>query len=597
MIITPVGVMESRLSPSARSEPCLTTAANLPMIQSQTVKKHKSKGSKEKTKASQIDRLQPVLTSTCQTPMSELGDIDNPISIIAGSSTAIGVDDARKVELLREGYFKSKIRADEYLLLVAAEKESFSARGWMAGEDLYSFKAKSNEKKQQFHQANRLYYGLSTLLYASIGAMKANELDIYVRRKALLLPGNIFDISEWEPFLLLAKECRSKELKDESDSLSPMRYNQKLPDFSAKNQLRLVTRFSDSNLEILVETNKSQKTEENENLKLQLDKSLEECHKKTNRLREESLKLKYDMESSILESNKYIEKIALKIMTALKSVDTKSDDTKLVFGSVVQSIGTDNINLKLLIEKLEESKKQELLSLQEEFDEKCKSLRKGHEIELFEKEQQRIYLSNGNEALALIYDQKIEENKILQANIIELEVSRQILELKIIKIDEKEEERKLFDILKEIADDEEKEKNENNYRLLLEMIEKEKKLQEEEMSRKKIDPMLLNELELLNTTEMQNGDSRQSTHRQMEKKLIHIECQTDYIFEPPKLILSLPERIRRLENDLVLARAEQVQSNIVFYFISFFFTSKSKSRHTFFFFFFFSCKFNFLLLS
>ena len=528
--------MEARLSPSSRSEPCLVTAANLPMIQSQTVKKHKSKGSKEKTKASLIDRLQPVLTSSCQTPMSELGDIDNPISIIAGSSTAIGADDARKVELLREGYFKSKIRADEYLLLVAAEKESLSARGWVAGEDLYSFKAKSNEKKQQFHQANRLYYGLSTLLYASIGAMKANELDVYVRRKALLLPEAIFDIREWEPFLLLAKECRSKELKDESDPSSPMRDNVKLPDFSARNQLRLMPRFSDSNLEKVIETNESQNTEENENLKNQINKSLVECYKKTNSLREESLLLKDNMESTLKEGNKYMEKIALKIITALKSLDTKSDDTKLAFGSVVQSIGTDNINLKLMIEKLEESNKNEILSLQNDFDEKCKSLRKGHEIELFEKEQQRICLSNENEALAVIYDQKIEENKILLASINEMKVSYEILELKIKKIDEKEEERKLSDLLKEIADDEEKEINEKNKRLLLEMEEREKKLHEDEMN----------------------------------KKVVHMECQTDYIFEPPKLILTLTERIRRLEYDLVLAKAEQVRPHHTFYFILFY---------------------------
>ena len=71
----------------------------------------------------------------------------------------------------------------------------------------------------------------------------------------------------------------------------------------------------------------------------------------------------------------------------------------------------------------------------------------------------------------------------------------------------------MSDLLKEIADDEEKEINEKNKRLLLEMEEREKKLHEE----------------------------------QMNKKLVHMECQTDYIFEPPKLILTLTERIRRLK--------------------------------------------------
>jgi chromosome segregation ATPase len=60
---------------------------------------------------------------------------------------------------------------------------------------------------------SNLYSGLSTLLYASISAMKASELDVYVRKKSLQVPDSMFDTRDWLQALQFAKECRTKESK------------------------------------------------------------------------------------------------------------------------------------------------------------------------------------------------------------------------------------------------------------------------------------------------------------------------------------------------------------------------------------------------
>lgn len=526
LIVTAITAMESCLSPAIRSEPC-SLSMNLPSISSLVHKRHKPKGSKDKTKIPLMDRLQPVLKSSDQISTSrDIGDIDNPISVITVSTTAIGVDDTRKVELLREGYFKSKIRADEFLSLVAAERESLSARGWVAGEDLYSFKAKSNEKKQQFHQANRLYYGLSTLLYASIGAMKANELDVYVRRKALLLPESIFDIREWDQFLLLAKECRSKEWRDDTCPISPIKENVKLLDQSNWNQSDEVSRLSDATVKgVEIENNESQKPEEkNANSNLLINISIAECIAKAKSLKEEHLMMKCKIRDCLSEENKYMESIASKIISASKSADCKSDGAKIAFDYALKSVDVERNQMKLIIEKYEENRKNDFLLIQNDFDEKLRSLRKGHEIELLEKEQQRLFLSNENESLVVIYDHKLDEYKALEEKLLETELANKLFELKIKKIDENEEEKRLSELLKEISEDEEIEKKGKN-----DLISKKAELSDMQIIKR-------------------DTDKGQNT----------VECQTDNSFEDPELILALKERISQLEKDFLSAKAAQV---------------------------------------
>jgi hypothetical protein len=63
-------------------------------------------------------------------------------------------------------------------------------------------------------QANRVYYSLSTLLYSSISASRATELETYIRRQALQLPNHMLNLKDWEESLILAKQCRTLEAND-----------------------------------------------------------------------------------------------------------------------------------------------------------------------------------------------------------------------------------------------------------------------------------------------------------------------------------------------------------------------------------------------
>ena len=60
-------------------------------------------------------------------------------------------------------------------------------------------------------KSSRLYESLHMLLNASMLAYKAEHLEKSVRKKAPTFHKSVFDINEWEPVLLFAKECRTQE--------------------------------------------------------------------------------------------------------------------------------------------------------------------------------------------------------------------------------------------------------------------------------------------------------------------------------------------------------------------------------------------------
>ena len=60
--------------------------------------------------------------------------------------------------------------------------------------------------------------------------------------------------------------------------------------------------------------------------------------------------------------------------------------------------------------------------------------------------------------MVVIYDHKLDEYKALEEKLLETELANKLFELKIKKIDENEEEKRLSELLKEISEDEEIEK-------------------------------------------------------------------------------------------------------------------------------------------
>lgn len=401
----------------------------LPSIQDPMSKKQ-SKNVDILSKLSSPDRLQAMLKSSRKIPpvkdQSILTAVDNAENIVDsnGQNTPLyGDPETQKVELLREGYFRAKSRADEYLLLVAAEKETLTSRGWVPGNgdsaatDLYSFKSKSAEKKQQYHQANRLYYGLSTLLYASIGAMKANELDVYVRRKALLLPGSVFDIKEWEQFLTLAKDCRSKEWRD-----------------GEKNATAIVVH-----------------TKADEDNKAKLKKSLKGCLECLRSLRLDSEGMTDEVQDSTKEFGRYmigakkkIEEAMLRLgktlietkkshEMALASLEVEKEknrkhmtdiDEKVRLNILMQQDDSED-KMKLQKEEYEaELREKEVVirAKEEEIREKEAEIRKKEE-ELLEKESQRLCISRENEDLVALREKDSVRQQILETRLSLIETS------------------------------------------------------------------------------------------------------------------------------------------------------------------------------
>ena len=146
-------------------------------------------------------------------------------------------EDTDQVKFLREWYSIARAKHEEY----------------KTNPDIALLSRNYDDKSA------RLYYVLHTLLYTSICAVKANTLDKYLRtkgtihlltthligilsnkhpsNKCLLKPPSItptttpryksgqtfaksvFDISEWDPVLRIAKECRTLELQAEKKEL------------------------------------------------------------------------------------------------------------------------------------------------------------------------------------------------------------------------------------------------------------------------------------------------------------------------------------------------------------------------------------------
>ena len=62
--------------------------------------------------------------------------------------------------------------------------------------------------KMHAQHASRVYTAVSALLYSSIGVTKAEELERYIRKQSVQLPGSIFDLPEWQAVMDLARDCR-----------------------------------------------------------------------------------------------------------------------------------------------------------------------------------------------------------------------------------------------------------------------------------------------------------------------------------------------------------------------------------------------------
>jgi hypothetical protein len=405
----------------------------LPSIQDQMSKKQ-AKNVDVLSKLSSPDRLQAMLKSNRKVPpvkdqssLTAISNAENNVGSNGQNTPLYGDPETQKVELLREGYFRAKSRADEYLLLVAAEKETLTSRGWVPGNgngngdsaaaDLYSFKSKSAEKKQQYHQANRLYYGLSTLLYASIGAMKANELDVYVRRKALLLPGSIFDIKEWEQFLTLAKDCRSKEWRDG---------------------------------EITAAATVSIKAEEGSN-KANLKSSLKKCMECLRSLRLDSEGMTDEVQDSTKEFGRYMIGAKKKIEEAMLKLGKTLIETKKSYQAALAALEVEKEKNRRLVVDVDERVRLDVLMRQDNSEDKMKlqkdeyeaDLRekeneikekvaeikekeaeiKEKEAEINEKESQRLCLSRENEDLAALGEKSSIRQQILETRLALLETS------------------------------------------------------------------------------------------------------------------------------------------------------------------------------
>ena len=370
--------MDSRPLPA-----CIADGRPLPSINDQSTKKTVSKNTDILAKLAPPDRLLPVTkthrkgSATLDIPPTIASTAEHELATLNGPTTPIyGDPETHKVEQLREGYFKAKSRADEYLALVAAEKESLSARGWVPGKgdtisaDLYTFKNRSAEKKQQFHQANRLYYGLSTLLYASIGAMKANELDVYVRRKALLLPQSIFDILEWEQFLALAKECRSKEWRDAYNKAADAAVlDKKSEDKCIDQKMSLSLRGCKEGIK---------------NLKLEVESTAQEVQDSARDLSLYMVGAKKKMTDAFMLLNKKLAETNKSYQAALALVEVEKERNRHL-----QREANEKIQLDTLFS-------------QEEFSDKLLMLKKEYESKFLEEESQLKLVTKENEDLIAI---------------------------------------------------------------------------------------------------------------------------------------------------------------------------------------------------
>ena len=474
-------------------------AAPLPTIHNQSSKVVRSKAHHGKNKPRSAERLQPVMKSVNQNSPSKASIDNNSSSIVTmHSSAVIGDDGTQKAELLREGYFKAKTRADEFLVLVAEEKENLNARSWIAGEDLYGFRTRSNEKKQQYQQANRLYYGLSTLLYASIGAMKANELDIYVRRKSVLLPESMFNIREWEPFLHLAKECRSMEWIDACNMAARMS-EQATKELAIKNEI---------------------------------EKCLNVCLEKIRVLHETSTAMKREVQDYARAFKKYISVTTNKLSQAVASLNNKLDDTKYALDVAQTASEEERKKTKLLRIELDDKKGVELHLLRSEYEDKMRSLRKGHEAELNEKDHQRIFLTRENEELSAIHQQKVEQYNALDSKLFHTEFAYAAMEDRIREYELKEEMR-----MKSIQQD-----------LDIQIAAALKASTEEgELAMQK------NEIDANISKDMEEDDDHHTVESEPSEYSENFDtaCQN---------CVSLKDRILILENELIEARELQVRS-------------------------------------
>ena len=401
----------------------------LPSIQDQTSKKL-SKSGDVLSKLSSPDRLQAMLKSSRKVPpvkdqinLTSLNNAENNVDSNGQNTPLYGDPETQKVEFLREGYFRAKSRADEYLLLVAAEKETLTSRGWVPGNgdsaatDLYSFKSKSAEKKQQYHQANRLYYGLSTLLYASIGAMKANELDVYVRRKALLLPGSIFDIKEWEQFLMLAKDCRSKEWRDGENSATALQVSAKTDEGNKANLKSSLKRC----LECL------------RSLRLDSEGMTDEVQDSTKEFGRYMIGAKKKIEEAMLKLGKTLIETNKSYQAALASLEVEKEKNRKIMIDVDEKVrldilmSQDDSEDKLKLQKVEYEA--ELLEKDALIRKKEAEIRKKDaeilekDAEIREKESQRQSLSRENEDLAALGEKSSVRHQILETRLALLETS------------------------------------------------------------------------------------------------------------------------------------------------------------------------------
>jgi hypothetical protein len=107
------------------------------------------------------------------------------------NKTQVLISGSEQLEMLKESYSASKDRISE-----------------LGRSPRTALQLKVHGKA-----ADRIYSALSTLLYASISVSKASELERYIRKKAAQLPTSVFDLTEWDGALAIARECRLSDFK------------------------------------------------------------------------------------------------------------------------------------------------------------------------------------------------------------------------------------------------------------------------------------------------------------------------------------------------------------------------------------------------
>ncbi len=146
-------------------------------------------------------------------PTSESAHLAN--AILEAESTLNGTarDMALKVnnQTLEESYFRSwksmEKQGQAYRLDLLtkmykkAKKKSLDCSDAGGGSAL--------PLKIHTQQGARVYAAIATLLYASIGSTKVDDLEAFIRRKGVTLPGSIFDLDRWIDVLDVARVVRS----------------------------------------------------------------------------------------------------------------------------------------------------------------------------------------------------------------------------------------------------------------------------------------------------------------------------------------------------------------------------------------------------